>query len=52
MISSDYEDLFNTLNAHRIKYLVAGAHAVMFYSEPRFTKDNLDLAKLRKRRDE
>jgi len=39
VISSDYEDLFNTLNAHRIKYLVAGAHAVMFYSEPRFTKD-------------
>jgi len=39
VISSDYEDLFSTLNAHKIKYLVAGAHAVMFYSEPRFTKD-------------
>ena len=39
MLSSDYEDLFSTLNAHKIKYLVVGAHAVMFYSVPRFTKD-------------
>ena len=39
MLSSDYEDLFSTLNAHKVKYLVVGAHAVMFYSEPRFTKD-------------
>ena len=39
MLSSDYEDLFNTLNAHKIKYLAVGAHAVMFYTEPRFTKD-------------
>ena len=39
MISSDYEDLFSTLNAHKIKYLVVGAHAVMFYTQPRYTKD-------------
>ena len=39
MLSSDYEDLFSTLNAYKIKYLVVGAHAVMFYSAPRFTKD-------------
>lgn len=39
MVSRDYEDLFCTLNAHKIKYLVVGAHAVMFYSQPRFTKD-------------
>ena len=39
MISSDYEDLFNILNVYKVKYLVVGAHAVMFYSEPRFTKD-------------
>ena len=42
MVSSDYEDLFKTLNSYKIKYLVIGAHAVMFYTEPRFTKD-LDL---------
>ena len=39
MISRDYEELFSTLNTHKIKYLVVGAHAVMFYSQPRFTKD-------------
>lgn len=39
MFSSDYEDLFKTLNAYRIKYLVVGAYAVIFYTKPRFTKD-------------
>lgn len=38
-MSGDYEELFSTLNTFKIKYLVVGAHAVMFYSEPRFTKD-------------
>ena len=38
-VPSDYEDLFKTLNACRIKYLVVGAYAVMYYAEPRFTKD-------------
>ena len=39
MVSQDYEDLFNTLNTYKIKYLVVGAHAVGFYAQPRFTKD-------------
>lgn len=39
MLSSDYEDLFCTLNAHKVKYLVVGAHAVIFYTVPRYTKD-------------
>jgi len=39
VLSSDYEDLFSTLNAYKIKYLVVGAHAVAFYAQPRFTKD-------------
>ena len=39
MVSQDYEDLFKILNAYRIKYLVVGAHAVIFYTKPRFTKD-------------
>lgn len=38
-VPSDYEDLFKILNACRIKYLVVGAYAVMYYAEPRFTKD-------------
>jgi len=39
VVSPDYEDLFSTLNAYKIKYLVVGAHAVAYYAQPRFTKD-------------
>lgn len=38
-VCPDYEELFKSLNAHKVKYLVIGAHAVIFYSEPRYTKD-------------
>ncbi len=38
-ISLDYKDLFRILNKHKVKYLVIGAYAVAFYTEPRFTKD-------------
>ncbi|MCD6079819.1 MAG: nucleotidyltransferase [Candidatus Omnitrophica bacterium] len=38
-VSSDYRDLFKILNRYRVKYLVVGAYAVAYYTEPRFTKD-------------
>ena len=38
-VYSDYEDLFKILNAYRVKYLLVGAYAVMYYTRPRFTKD-------------
>lgn len=38
-VCPDYEDLFKSLNEHKIKYLVVGAQAVIFYTEPRYTKD-------------
>jgi len=38
-ISYDYRDLFKTLNKHKVRYLVVGAYAVAFYTEPRYTKD-------------
>ena len=38
-ISLDYRDLFKTLNRHKVRYLVIGAYAVAFYTEPRYTKD-------------
>lgn len=37
--SLDFEELFLTLNEHKIQYIVVGAHAVMYYTEPRYTKD-------------
>jgi hypothetical protein len=41
-MSSDFDELLNIFNRYEVRYLVVGGHAVMFYSEPRYTKD-LDL---------
>lgn len=38
-IPLDYKDLLKLLNKHKVKYLIAGAYAVIYYTEPRFTKD-------------
>lgn len=35
----DFKDLFRILNEESVEYLVAGAHAVIYFSEPRYTKD-------------
>jgi Nucleotidyl transferase of unknown function (DUF2204) len=41
-MNPDYADLFKIFNDHHVRYLVVGAYAVVFYAEPRYTKD-LDL---------
>jgi hypothetical protein len=38
----DFSDLLSELSAAEARFLVVGAHAVVFYSVPRYTKD-LDL---------
>lgn len=38
-VNPDFRDLFKALNEAGARYLVIGAHAVMFHSEPRYTKD-------------
>lgn len=38
-INKDFEDLLHHLNTAQAKYLVAGAYAVIFHTEPRYTKD-------------
>lgn len=35
----DFRDLFSAFNEESVEYLVAGAHAVIYFSEPRYTKD-------------
>jgi hypothetical protein len=35
----DFKDLFSIFNEEAVEYLVVGAHAVIFYAEPRYTKD-------------
>jgi hypothetical protein len=41
-ISSDFSELLRIFNEDGVRYLVVGGHAVMRYTEPRYTKD-LDL---------
>jgi predicted nucleotidyltransferase len=38
-IPLDYRDLLKLLNKHRAQYLIVGAYAVIYYTEPRYTKD-------------
>src|SRR3989338_458328 len=38
-LNKDFEELFHHLNTANTKYLVVGAYAVIFYTEPRYTKD-------------
>jgi len=39
MLSRDYEEFIAALNAHGVRYLVVGAHAVALHARPRATKD-------------
>jgi hypothetical protein len=38
-INQDFKDLFSAFNAESVEYLIVGGYAVIFYAEPRFTKD-------------
>lgn len=35
----DYKDLLSVFHAHGVKYLIVGGYAVIFHSQPRFTRD-------------
>lgn len=35
----DYKDLLFAFQSHGVKYLVVGGYAVIYHSQPRFTKD-------------
>ena len=39
MVNQDFKDLFKTFKDYKVKYLVVGAYAVIYYAEPRYTKD-------------
>jgi predicted nucleotidyltransferase len=39
LVPSDYKELLKTLNKRKVRYLVVGAYAVIYYTEPRYTKD-------------
>lgn len=37
--NKDYKELLRFLNQEKVEYLIVGAYAVIFYTEPRYTKD-------------
>ena len=39
LTSSDFKELLNLFEKHKVRYLIVGGYAVMKYSEPRFTKN-------------
>ena len=38
-MNSDFKDLLKLLVKHQVKFLIVGGYAVMYYTEPRYTKD-------------
>jgi hypothetical protein len=38
-MNSDFQELLNLFNRDGVRYLIVGGHAVMLYTEPRYTKD-------------
>jgi hypothetical protein len=38
-VNRDFEEMLSALNLCGARFLIVGAHAVMHYAEPRFTKD-------------
>ena len=38
-MNQDFKDLFKVFNKHNVRYLIVGAYAVVYYAEPRYTKD-------------
>lgn len=38
-VNPDFEDLLQCLNHAKVRYLLVGAYAVIYYTEPRYTKD-------------
>ncbi len=40
-VYQDFEDLLRCLNGAKVRYLIVGAHAVAFYTEPRYTKEDI-----------
>jgi predicted nucleotidyltransferase len=38
-VNKDFEELIHCLNDAGVKFLIVGAYAVIYYTEPRYTKD-------------
>jgi len=39
MLNKDFRKFIESLNSHKVRYLVLGGYAVAFHAHPRYTKD-------------
>jgi len=39
MLSPDFKEFIELLNAHQVEYLIVGGYALAFHGHPRYTKD-------------
>ena len=39
MLSPDFKEFIELLNAHKVQYLIVGGYALAFHGHPRYTKD-------------
>jgi hypothetical protein len=38
-IQSDFKDLLELFNSHKVKYIIVGGYALAFHGAPRYTGD-------------
>ena len=38
-LQKDFEELFESFNAHNVEYIIVGGHADAFHGAPRYTGD-------------
>ncbi len=38
-LNQDYKEILRILNEYKVRYLIIGAYATIYYTEPRYTKD-------------
>ena len=48
--TKDFEELFEDLKRHAVRFVVVGAHALAYHAKPRYTKDLADLEILKQAR--
>ena len=39
VLNQDFKEFIQSLNAHKVRYLIIGGYAVAFHGYPRYTKD-------------
>lgn len=41
--NQDYKEMLSILNKYKVRYLIIGAYATIYYTEPRYMKQTMDI---------